>query len=118
MKKIIISILFVILLFNSLDIDELSAYECLVEGDITGDDRLDARDFLVLKDWLLTGDNNACDICNADLNNDGEVNVLDLSGMVSIFSLLLTSVTPLSERVSIIFSKSFVERPRRLMLST
>lgn len=85
MKKIIISILFVILLFNSLDIDELSAYECLVEGDITGDDRLDARDFLVLKDWLLTGDNNACDICNADLNNDGEVNVLDLSGMKRIF---------------------------------
>ena len=36
---------------------------------------------------------------------------------VSIFSLWLMRVTALSVRVSIMFSKSFVERPRRLILS-
>ena len=36
---------------------------------------------------------------------------------VSIFSLWLMRVTPLSVSVSMMFSKSFVERPRRLMLT-
>ena len=36
---------------------------------------------------------------------------------VSIFSLWLMSVTPLAVSVSIMFSKPFVERPKRLILS-
>ena len=81
MKKIICIFFSVVFLVNFCSIESVSAYDSLVKCDVTEDDIFDARDFVTLKRWILCENSDNFDNKRFDINEDGSVNVLDLSCM-------------------------------------